>query len=461
MKTNIFKNTKWLIAISIFSLAFVSCERKIDELEPATFPVNPEVFIDGFSSGLNYAAFGGSVPAAFDVDEQVSYNNSTSSMRFDVPDANDPLGAYAGGCFYTSVGRDLSSFNALTFWIKATQSASIDVLGMGNDLAESKYQVIINDVSVNTSWKKVIIPLPDPSKLTSERGMFFYSEGPENDKGYSFWIDNVQFEKLGTIAHPRFAIFDGQDVTETSFAGVTKKASGLSSIFNMPTGIDQSFAITANYFEFTSSDESIATVDEDGNITVVGGPGTAIIRATVDGELAEGSLTIESLGSFQHAPTPSADPANVISIFSDDYTNAPVDYYNGYWAPYQTTQSADFEIGGDHILYYTDFNFVGIQFSAPTIDATTMTHIHIDVYLPFTLTANANMKLEIVDFGSGGTGSYTQPISVAESQTWVSMDIPLSSFSGLTDRSQLAQIIFSDVNNNISGFYADNIYFYK
>ncbi|MBK7097029.1 MAG: hypothetical protein IPH57_18995 [Saprospiraceae bacterium] len=40
---------------------------------------------------------------------------------------------------------------------------------------------------------------------------------------------------------------------------------------------------------------------------------------------------------------------NVSSIFSDTYTNIPVDYYNGYWQPYQTTLSADFEVNGDRI----------------------------------------------------------------------------------------------------------------
>ena len=461
MKTNIFKNTKWLIAITIFSLAVVSCERKIDELEPATYPVNPEVFIDGFSSGLNYAAFGGSVPTAFDVDKVVTYNNSEASMKFEVPDVNDPSGAYAGGCFYTAVGRDLSHYTALTFWIKATQAATIDVLGFGNDLAESKYQVIINGVDVNTAWKKVIIPLPDPTKLTAERGMLFYSEGPENDKGYTFWIDEVKFENIGTIAHPRFAIFDGQDIVESSYVGVTKKISGLSSIFNMPNGVDQSNSITANYFDFFSSDETIATVDETGEVSVVGGPGTAVITASINGVEAKGSLEIQSLGSFQHAPTPSNNPADVISIFSDAFSSIAVDYYNGYWAPYQTTQSADFEVNGDHILSYTDFNFVGIQFSSPTVDASTMTHLHLDIYIPNILTSDAKMKLELVDFGTGGTGAYIINIAVSQSQQWVSLDIPLSSFAGMTNRLQLAQLIFSQDNATIASFWTDNIYFYK
>ena len=39
----------------------------------------------------------------------------------------------------------------------------------------------ITGLAVNTNWKKYIIPIPDPSRFTEERGMFFYSEGPENE----------------------------------------------------------------------------------------------------------------------------------------------------------------------------------------------------------------------------------------------------------------------------------------
>ncbi len=461
MKTKRNITLNWLI-LAIFTAAFsISCERELDELKPVSYPIMPEVFIDDFSSGLNYAAFGGSVPTAFDVDKEVAYDNSEASMRFDVPDANDPAGAYAGGVFFTSVGRDLSVFDALTFYIKASQPATIDVLGFGNDLGESKFQTSINGVTVNTSWKKVIIPLPDPKKLTAERGMLFYSEGPENGLGYTFWIDEVKFEKLGTIAYPRFTIQNGNNDNQSSFVGVSMQISGLSSIFNMPNGIDQSVNISTAYFDFATSDETIATVDENGKVVIVGGPGTAKITASINGEEALGSLTIQSKGAFISAPTPISLPADVISIFSDAYPNIAVNYYNGYWAPYQTTQSADFEVNGDHILYYTNFNFVGIEFSSPTQDASSMTHLHLDVYVPSNLTSDAQFKLELVDFGTGGTGSYVTSIPAASSQQWVSFDIPLSSFSGLTNRAKLAQLIFSTTSTGFTGFYADNIYLYR
>jgi len=109
MTTNKYKIVLLLLAMSTI---FMNCSRDIDELDLATNPAIAEVFIDGFSAGLEYAAFGGSDVTAFDVDTEVKYSG-TSSMRISVPDFEDPKGAYAGGVYFTGSGRDLSGFDAL------------------------------------------------------------------------------------------------------------------------------------------------------------------------------------------------------------------------------------------------------------------------------------------------------------------------------------------------------------
>ncbi|KAF5071468.1 hypothetical protein DSECCO2_211890 [anaerobic digester metagenome] len=461
MKTNILISLKKYIPIIFLTSLFMGCERDLPDLQPVTFPDNPEVFIDGFTAGLNYAAFGGSVPTAFDVDKKETYNNSAASMRFDVPNAGDPRGAYAGGVFYTGTGRNLTGYNALTFWAKASQSAVIDVVGFGNDLGASKFQVTIPGLQLSTNWQKYIIPLPNSSVLTAERGMFYYSTGPVDGKGYSFWVDELKFENLGTIAHPQFSILNGQNQDETSFVGVEKTITELTAVFNLPSGINQAVNISPAYFEFTSSNPSIATVDESGKVLVNGGPGAAIITAKVGDAEVNGSLTIRSQGVFQLAPVPTRPAENVISLFSNAYTNVPVNYYNGYWEPYQTTLSADFEVDGDQILHYTNFNFVGIEFSSPSIDASAMTHLHADIFIPNALTGNAQMRFELVDLGTTVSGTFTTTITPGQSQQWISLDIPLSGFAGLSARNNLGQLILVDGNENISSFYADNIYFYK
>ena len=461
MKTNILIILKKYIPIGMLVVLLMGCERELGDLKPVTFPDTPEVFIDGFSAGLNYAAFGGSVPTAFDVDTKETYNNSKASMRFDVPNAGDPRGAYAGGVFFTETGRNLSGYTALTFWAKASESAVVDLVGFGNDLGASKYQATISGLQVSTNWKKYYIPLPNSSVLTAERGMFFYSTGPVDGKGYTFWIDEVKFENLGTIAHPQFTIFNGEDKVETTFIGVTQQISGLTAIYNLPEGVNQSVNAAMAYFTFSSSNESIATVNESGEVSVVGGPGSAEITAMVGDAATLGSLTLQSIGNFQQAPLPVHAAADVISIFSNAYTNVPVNYYNGYWAPYQTTTSADFEINGDQILQYIDFNFVGIEFSSPTVDATAMTHLHLDIYIPNTLSADAQLKIELVNEGAASSATYIANIPASQSKQWIGLDLPFSEFTGLSSTSKLMQIIFVNENNKISGFYADNIYFYN
>lgn len=464
---SIFNNQTLKRAALCLVVVFLSaCENDPDDFEEAKYSSNPDVFIDTFSAGLNYAAFSNSVVTAFQVDGEVTRNNSAASMRIDVPNVNDPLGAYAGGAFFTTVGRDLSGYNALTFWAKSSVAATLDVAGFGLDLGANKYQASVSGLSLTTTWRKYIIPIPDASKLKVEKGMFYYSEGPENGNGYSFWIDDVKFENLGTIAHGQASIVNGLDKVTTSFNGVTNTIDGILATFSMPNAINQNVSMSPSYLVFSSSDPAVATVNEAGLVTTVGS-GSAVITATLNGQDALGSLTINSLGAFTSAPTPTEAANTVISIFSNHYTNVPVDYYNGYWAPYQTTQSSDFTVNGDDVLNYTNFNFVGVQFANPTIDATLMSHFHADIYIPGTLAAGANFKIRLVDFGSNGafggnddtghTITYTSPTLVA--QNWISLDIPFTSFTGLTSRAHLAQVIFE--GTNVANFYADNIYLFN
>lgn len=456
------------LCLSVVAIVLVNCERDFPETPTvSTFPKTAEVFIDTFSAGLGYGAFGGSKFTAFTVDTSVKYQG-TASMRFDVPSVGDPEGAYAGGVFIDGSGRNLTDYNALTFYIKGSQAATLNEVGFGTDFGLNKYNVIMSNVSIGTNWRKVTIPIPDASKLIQEKGMFWYSEGPENGLGYTFWIDDVKYEKLGTIAQPMPKILNGTATTEQTFIGSTITLSGLTQTFNMANGLNQTVAVAPSYFTFSSSNTSVASVDSLGKIAVTSG-GTAVITAKLNGVTAAGSLTLNSLGVFTPAPTPTQNAANVIAIFSDAYTNVPVEYYNGYYAPYQTTQGqADINVNGNRVIKYSQFNFVGIQFAQPTINATDMTHVHIDVKVQNTTGLRNSFKLALNDFGSdgafgGGNDSGFQ-VTIVNSNlptgNWVSIDLPLSSFTGLASRTNLAQIILESATG-ITDLLVDNIYFYK
>jgi len=464
MKRIQFIYSKIVLFSGLLSLMVLSCERDVsDDIKFATLPTTAEVFIDGFSGGLNYLPFQGSFFEAFTVDIETKYKGS-ASMRFDVPNVGDPLGAFAGAIFRTSTARDLSAYDALTFWAKGTRAGNINEIGFGQDFGENKYLVSTN-LQLTTNWRKYIIPLPDASKLIEETGMFWYAEGAENGEGYSFWIDELKFEKLGTIAQPKPSILEGEEVNVSSFTGVTTTLTGLTQTFNLESGINQTINVAPSYFTFSSSNVSVAEVSEAGIVSIVGS-GTSKITAILNGVQALGSLNIESLGAFTNAPIPTRDPSNVISIFSDTYTSVPVDFFNGFWEPFQTTQSADFVVEGNNILGYTNFNFVGNQFSNPTVNATEMPNLHLNMYIPDSVPSNLDFLITIRDFGAdkadgGGDDTFQQVFfkgSDFVANTWSTLEIPIT----LANKNNIGLIIYENVNgSSLRSFYLDNIYFYK
>ncbi len=454
----------FLLSGFIFTIT-VSCERDLsDEVEFATFSSFPEVFIDGFSGGLSYDPFGDSKLDAFSVDDEVKYSG-TASMRFDVPSFGDPSGAYAGATFRDAIGRDLTDYDALTFWVKGSQAATLNEVGFGNDFEENKFVVTMNNVPITTFWQKIIIPIPDPSKLDGEKGMFWYAEGPENGVGYTFWVDNLQYEKLGNIAQPRPAILDGMDIIEPTFIGNMYSITGTQT-FNLGSGFNQTVSAAPSYFTYSSTNPEVARVNEQGVVTILD-TGTATVTAILDGVLAEGSITFESQGEFNAAPTPpERNPGDVISIFSDAYNNVDVDYYNGFFAPYQTTQGGapPVNVGGGQVINYTDLNFVGIGtfLDVPTVNATDMAFIHVDIYVNEPLDSGDFIRFQLInDVGNNETsGSVTFDDASLVQDNWASFDIPLSDFSGLSNRSQLGLIFFvSDAT--VSNIFVDNIYYYR
>ena len=477
MKNKILNKLKISSLLLLVIMTNVNCDRELsDEAKDATFPKIAEVFTDTpVGMGTNfYFPYGpdannpvGSKFSAWSVDTDVSYKGN-ASMRFDVPNATDPQGNYAGGILRVDgTGRDLTGYDALTFWAKASQGVTIGEIGFGEDFYPNKYITTMTNISLGTAWTKYIIPIPNASKLVQEKGMFRYSAGTQgtNGMGYTFWIDELKFEKLGNILPLQASIMNGANVTRSTFVGVEIPVTGAIATFNMPNGSNQSVNISPAFLNFTSSNSSVATVNDAGVVTPIAA-GTATITATFNGQPATGSLIINCQGVFVNAPVPTINSANVISIFSNAYTNVPVNYYNGYWAPWQTTQSNDFSVAGDNVLNYTNFNFVGIEFSSPTVNATSMTHLHLDVFIPGAVAPGRRLELRLTDFGTNGVygvdDSQSLPYVVSNnlvSQSWMSFEIPLNQQTGLNSRSHLAQIILLGGDN--STIYVDNIYFHN
>jgi hypothetical protein len=161
------------------------------------------------------------------------------------------------------------------------------------------------------------------------------------------------------------------------------------------------------------------------------------------------------------APTPTVPEMDVISLFSDAYTNKTVDTWRTAWS---SATFSEVMIETNPTLKYSALDFVGVETVGPNlIDATNMAFIHIDAWTP-NLTA---FKVKLVDFGadkvSGGGDDVEHELTFPTPtlKSWNSYDIPLSDFTGLTKRSNLAQMIFVGNPTGTGTVFIDNVYFRK
>lgn len=444
---------------SLTVFAAVGCSRDTSDLAPSPPNTDPIVFDDNYSSGGTFQAFSGSKLDAVALDMMEKYQG-TAGLNVTVPGA----GSFAGGAFTTNSARDLSGYNALTFWAKASTRLSaqpaIDVVGLGNNnTGNSKYEAQWKDAPITTTWTQLVIPIPLPAKLAAEDGLFFFAEAPENGQGYSLYLDEIKFETVGTITNPRPSMTSR---TVETFAGARVTIDGTKVVFNVG-GTDQTIEHSPNYFTFRSDNEAVATV-VDGVIQAVGG-GTATITAKLDTIAVTGAVTLNvTAPPAVAAPAPTVPAADVIALFSNTYlNNVPVDTWSAAW---DQADVQDTQIAGNDVKTYTNLLFAGIEFTTQTVNATLMTHLHLDVWLP----AGTTFKVKLVDFGADGVFSpavddreheltfnagSTPPITTG---TWVALEIPLADFVNLTTRGHLAQLILSGDARTV---YVDNLYFHK
>jgi len=148
------------------------------------------------------------------------------------------------------------------------------------------------------------------------------------------------------------------------------------------------------------------------------------------------------------APTPPAlDPDDVISIFSDAFTDVEGTDFNPDWG--QSTQVSIIDIEGSSTLKYANFNYQGTQF-AGSLDVSEMEYLHLHMW-----TADAtSVNVFCISEGPVETG-FALPITPNQ---WISYDIPLSAFDPV-DMTDIIQLKF-DGGDGTQTIYLDNIYFH-
>ena len=459
-----------LAAISLLVFSAGCSDRNPTDLPVSRANIDPMVFDEEYDpinvlygKDAFFQAFSGTDIHSLKVDSLFA-SNGKLSIKVTVPPEGSAMGAYAGGVLTAIDSRDFTDFNALTFKarIESISSISLDVAGFGNDnTGTSLYEAGRSNITLTPEWTLVIIPIPAPSKLVAERGLFTFAEGWEapHTLGYDIWFDEIKFAQLGNITNPRPIMPSGN---KQAFIGAKVSLEGTRTIFEVD-GAFVSVDHSANYFDFITSDSLVAVVD--GSDVVLVGEGTATITAKLEDIDGNGRIVMTGYLPPESAAVPPTLPAgDVISMFSDVYNNVPVDTWNTEWGG-STAQVQSFVVDGDNTLMYSGLNFVGIEFFNPMIDASDMTHFHMDVFAP----AGTNFKIKLVSFppdlpNSVETmdltldGTTTPPFAAG---AWVSLDIPMADFQLPVgwDWSHIGQLVLSTSNAQL--VLVDNIYWHK
>jgi hypothetical protein len=449
-------------------------------------PLSALVFWDDYDTGvLPLAGFGGSYTETHPVTrDPTTTNNGRASLEMAVVTGDcQSMGGYIGGYIASAAPRDLHAYNALTFWAKSDVAATIDHIGFGNDntaTGTNAFNVESHGPSgtgfpLTSTWTQYFIPIPNPAALTSFSGLFYFSGGCPATT-YHAWFNDIQFVTLSPSQ--LVSTFGALNAASTGAPATLAVQVGTPAPIANPGPNTINYASTAAYivgwayFTYATTDATVATVDSNG--MVVGHKaGTCTLTLTFPGTALSQTINVTVTAPLA-APTtiataPTVSAANAISLFSSTYaaTSAAhgVDTWQTGWSagnneivdPYVITPP------GHNVKKYTLHNFVGIEFGlavpANTVDATTMTTFHVDVWSPNPPT---NLEIQLVDDPGGAPhvnaiGKYEA--GTIATGTWVPLEIPLSSFTGLTSQNVLQQMLF--VASGPTVIYVDNIYFHN
>ena len=298
--------------------------------------------------------------------------------------------------------------------------------------------------SVAGAWQSLDIPVAGITGNIANAIQFKFDGGT----GGTIYLDNLYFWK--TASAPGTPVLSNFTVPAKNLG-------------DAPFTITPPTSDSPGTFSYTSSDLSVATIS--GDVITIVGAGTSVITANQapSGTYIAGSITSNFVVTAipqVAAPTPPArNPGDVISLFSDAYSNITIDTWS---APWDDSDITDILIAGNNTKKITFTNFIGVDFSGAGhhIDASQMTNFHMDFWSanPDLVGKVINPKFSQWGGGAGEVSALLLTYLPTTSGTWISIDAPLSTFAGDQTRNDIAQFL---ITSNLGIVYVDNIYLYK
>jgi hypothetical protein len=327
----------------------------------------------------------------------------------------------------------------LDIWVESSDETVYKVTPIGGG------EKLVNITTTPGSWSSVDIP------LTSFTGVNFsavnqmkFAEGIGNN----IYLDNIYFWKE--------PIATGADASLSDLAIEGETVTGFGANTNYKVALTEGTTTVPQITSATTTDTNATSVITQA--TAIPGDATVVVTAA-NGTTTETYTVSFFIGKPAGAPaTPTQDAADVISVYSDAYTDIATNYNPGWGQSGSVT--TDYDAGdNNNILLYSNFNYQGTDL--PPTDMTSMNFLHIDIWV-------AENETRVVKASPIGGGE-TLVVITTTPGSWNSVDIPLSSFTSVnfsavggmkfdgqfaSDGAQADIAIRSDI-------YLDNIYFYN
>lgn len=354
------------------------------------------------------------------------------------------------GTDVTATNLSAMEYLHVDVWSNANPGSTIlKVSPISNAGGASEFLVTINHVQ--GQWYSVDIPKSAFTGMTwtNVYQMKFAANGPGSTVPADFYFDNIYFWKTAVDPSADATLSDLK-VDGTTIAGFGSTIQNYN--YELLTGTTVIPQITS----VTTTNPSATYVITQATAL----PGSATVAVTSSNSSVTNTYTINFVltGPSTNAPTPpNRATSDVISLFSDAYTNIPVTEWS---TPWDDSNFQDIVLSGNNIKKINFGNFLGVQL-ANYVDATSMTHFHMDYYIE----AGVNLVGKVLNpkwsnhaAQAGETSALLLTHLPTTTGSWVSIDVPLTSFGGAQSREALYQFL---ITSNLGSVYVDNIYLHK
>jgi hypothetical protein len=401
------------------------------------------VFSDAYTDvATDYAPFWNQNPAV------------VVDSTFDPGDGNNVLRygdfSYQGTILGTGVDMAAMEFLHLDIWVESsdTNTYKVTPIGGGDNL--------VDITTTPGSWKSVDIPVSSFPNVDFSAVLQMKFDGGSG-AGNDIYLDNIYFWKEPTAA--------GADASLSDLKVDGATLSGFGAATSYTVSLDEGTTTVPQVTAVTTTDANASAVINQA--TAIPGDATVVVTA-VNGTTTQTYTVSFIANKLATAPTtpPTRNSWDVISIYGEAY-GAPVGVANNTWDDSEFTEES---VAGNNVMKIDFANFLGLTLGSE-VDATEMTHMHMDFWISDDYAAGQVFHSKWSNHeGASESGAFQKDYIVEEndSKKWLSIDVALDDLVNATGgtgtgpeaRANLKQFLIT-VSNTIDLAYVDNLYLYR